>query len=122
MCVCVCVSCMRQGMLTLSGAPSTTSHFGHIICPFLDYYILTIFHNLGSPLSYHTLIFDLMSSRNIDLYSAYIYTYIILEINTIWTFDNESPTIFNKPCTYITFKSAVKHNWVTVSLVDRLST
>ena len=25
-----------------------------IICPFLDYYILSIFHNLGSPLSYHT--------------------------------------------------------------------
>ena len=29
------VSCMRQGMLTLSGAPSTTSH--------LDIYILSIF-------------------------------------------------------------------------------
>ena len=43
-----------------------------IICPFLDYYILSIFHNLGSPLSYHTLIFYLMSSRNIYLYNAYI--------------------------------------------------
>ena len=32
-----------------------------------------------------------------------------LEINTIWTFDTEFPTIFNKSCTYITFKSAVKH-------------
>ena len=32
-----------------------------------------------------------------------------LEINVIWTFDTEFPTIFNKPCTYITFKSAVKH-------------
>ena len=32
-----------------------------------------------------------------------------LEINAIWTFDTEFPTIFNKPCTYITFKSAVKH-------------
>ena len=32
-----------------------------------------------------------------------------LEINGIWTFDTEIPTIFNKSCTYITFKSAVKH-------------
>ena len=30
-----------------------------------------------SPLSYHTLIFDLMSSRNMYLYNAYIYTYIL---------------------------------------------
>ena len=27
-----------------------------------------------------------------------------LEINAIWTFDTEFPTIFNKSCTYITFK------------------
>ena len=32
-----------------------------------------------------------------------------LEINAIWTFDTELPPIFNKSCTYITFKSAVKH-------------
>ena len=32
-----------------------------------------------------------------------------LEINAIWTFDTEFPNIFNKSCTYITFKSAVKH-------------
>ena len=32
-----------------------------------------------------------------------------LEMNAIWTFDTEFPTIFNKSCTYITFKSAVKH-------------
>ena len=32
-----------------------------------------------------------------------------LEINAIWTFDTEFPTIFNNSCTYITFKSAVKH-------------
>ena len=32
-----------------------------------------------------------------------------LEINAIWTFDSEFATIFNKSCTYITFKSAVKH-------------
>ena len=34
-----------------------------------------------------------------------------LEINAIWTlnFDTEFPTIFNKSCRYITFKSAVKH-------------
>ena len=31
------------------------------------------------------------------------------EINAIWTFDTEFPTIFNKSCTYITFKYAVKH-------------
>ena len=36
------VSCMRQGMLTLSGAPSTTSH--------LDINILSILHHLESPL------------------------------------------------------------------------
>ena len=29
-----------------------------------------------------------------------------LERNAIWTFDTEFPTIFNKSCTYITFKSA----------------
>ena len=33
-----------------------------------------------------------------------------LEINAIWIFDTEFPTIFNKSCTYITFKSAVKHS------------
>ena len=32
-----------------------------------------------------------------------------LEIKPIGTFDTEFPTIFNKSCTYITFKSAVKH-------------
>ena len=32
-----------------------------------------------------------------------------LEINAMWTFDTEFSTIFNKSCTYITFKSAVKH-------------
>ena len=32
-----------------------------------------------------------------------------LEINAIWTLDTEFPTIFIKSCTYITFKSAVKH-------------
>ena len=51
-----------------------------IICPFLDYYTLSIFHNLGSPLSYHTLNFDLMSSRNMYLYNAYIYTYILFTL------------------------------------------
>ena len=51
-----------------------------IICPFLDYYILSIFHNLGSPLSFHTFIFDLMSSRKMYLYNAYIYTYILFKI------------------------------------------
>ena len=32
-----------------------------------------------------------------------------LEIKPIWTFDTEFPTIYNKLCTYITFKSAVKN-------------
>ena len=32
-----------------------------------------------------------------------------LEIKPILTFDTEFPTIFNESCTYITFKSAVKH-------------
>ena len=32
-----------------------------------------------------------------------------LEIHAIWTFYTEFPAIFNKSCTYITFKSAVKH-------------
>ena len=33
-----------------------------------------------------------------------------LEINAIWTFDTEFPTIFNKiKHIYISFKSAVKH-------------
>ena len=32
-----------------------------------------------------------------------------LKIKLIWTFDTEFPTIFNKSCTYIAFKSAVKH-------------
>ena len=31
-----------------------------------------------------------------------------LKINAIWTFDTKFSTIFNKSCTYITFKSAVK--------------
>ena len=30
-----------------------------------------------------------------------------LEIKPMWTFDTEFPTIFNKSCTYITFKYAV---------------
>ena len=54
-------------MLTLSGAPSTTSH--------LDINNLSIVHYLGSPLGYCTLIFDLM--RNLYLYNACIYIYSI---------------------------------------------
>ena len=37
-----------------------------------------------------------------------------LEINAIWIFDMEFPTIFNKSCTYITFKSAVKHIYIYI--------
>ena len=57
---------MRQGMFTLSGAPSTTSHF--------DVNILSILHYLGSPLALCTLNFDLM--RNFYIYNAC--TYILL--------------------------------------------
>ena len=53
---------MKQGMSTLSGEPSTTSHS--------DIYILSIFHYLGSPLNC-TLIFDLM--RNLYIHDACIY-------------------------------------------------
>ena len=44
-----------------------------------------------------------------------------LEINAIWTFDTEFPTIFNKSCTYITFKSAVKHRQLGISLLQELT-
>ena len=53
------------GYVTLSGAPSTT----------LDYNILSIFHYLGSPLSYRTLVFDLM--RNLYIYNTCIYIFSI---------------------------------------------
>ena len=56
----------RQGMFTLSGAPSTTSH--------LDIYILFIFHYLGSPLNC-TAIYDLM--RNLFIYNACIYIHLM---------------------------------------------
>ena len=52
----------------------------HVSATFPTMYT-SIFHNLGSPLSYHTLIFDLMSSRNMYLYNAYIYTYILFEVS-----------------------------------------
>ena len=38
-----------------------------------------------------------------------------LEMKPIWTFDSEFPTIFSKACTYITFKSAVKHRQQVIS-------
>ena len=41
-----------------------------------------------------------------------------LEINAIWTFETEFPTIFNKSCTYITFKSAVKHRQLGIYQCD----
>ena len=55
-----CMICMRQGMFTLSGAHSTITHYGYYTSVHLDYYILSIFHYLGSLLTYRTLIFDLM--------------------------------------------------------------
>ena len=71
---------MRQGILTLSGAPSTTSHFGYTTSFHLDYNILSNLHYLGSPLGYCTLIFDLI--RNLYIYNAckYIYSMAIFLI------------------------------------------
>ena len=63
-------------MLTLSGAPSTTSHFGYNTSFHLDYNILSNLHYLGSPLGYCTVIFDLM--RNLYIYNACVYIYSIL--------------------------------------------
>ena len=40
--------------MTLSGAPSTSSHLDIIYLAILDYYIMSIFHYFGSPLSYRT--------------------------------------------------------------------
>ena len=71
------VSCMRQGMFTLSGAPSTTSHF--------DINILSILHYLGSPLGLCTLIFDLM--RKLYIYNAC--TYILLLKDASAWFDTD---------------------------------
>ena len=61
---------MRQDMLTLSEAPSTTSH--------LDIYILSIFHYLGCSLNC-TLIFDLM--RNLYTYNVYIYIHSMIRLS-----------------------------------------
>ena len=58
---------MRRGMFTLSGAPSTTSH--------LNIHVLSIFHYLGNPLNYYTLVFDLM--KNMYSYNAFIYIHSI---------------------------------------------
>ena len=64
---------MRQGMFTLSGAPSPTSHLDIIHLSLLDYYILSVFHYyIRSPLSNRILIFYLM--RNLYLYNANIYS------------------------------------------------
>ena len=43
-----------------------------------------------------------------------------LVMKVIWTLDSLFPTIFNKTCTCITFKSAMKHR-DTATLVDNLS-
>ena len=41
-----------------------------------------------------------------------------LEINIICTFDMDFPNIFNKTCTYITFKSTVKHRQLSYSYIS----
>ena len=51
-------------MFTLSGAPSTTSHFGY----------LHLVHSLGSPLGYCTLVFDLMRNKYIHYACIYLHS------------------------------------------------
>ena len=63
-------------MLTLSGEPSTTSHFGYNTSFHLDYNILSNLHYLLSPLGYCKVIFDL--TRNLYIYNACIYIYSIV--------------------------------------------
>ena len=82
---------MRQGMLTLSGAHSTTSH--------LDIYILSIFHYLGSHLGYYecTLMFDLM--RNL-FYFRNVFYFSSMYLKGI--FSNEYMDISFKRCVVLT--------------------
>ena len=58
---------MRQGMFTLSGALSSTSHFGYYSS--VHFGLLHLIHNsyLGSPLSYRTLY----------IYNACIYSFYL---------------------------------------------
>ena len=70
---------MWQVMLTISGAPLPILDIIHL--SYLNNYILSIFHYLGSPLSYRTLIFDLM--RFLCHNNGYVYTYIYSYMCTV---------------------------------------
>ena len=59
----------------------------------LDNYILSIFHNLGSPLGYRTLIVDLM--RNLYIYNACIYIHSIHTHIYTYTHNNFTSRLIN---------------------------
>ena len=61
-------------MLTLSGAPSTTSH--------LDIYILSIFHNMGSPRDKCTLI---LTSSGTYIFIKHAYIFILFQKQRVIT-------------------------------------
>ena len=72
--------------------------------------LLHLVHNLGSPLGYHTLIFDLMSSRNMYLYNAYIYTFILFDI---------SMKLYKQLMTYfIGLQDSNLHNDMLTEIID----
>ena len=110
---------MRPGVLTLSGAPSTTSHFGYNTSFHLDYNIFSNLHCLGSPLGYCTLIFDLM--RNLYIYNACILIYSILyysRICTLLTMGRKAqPT--NQPAKYLHLRQH-SYNSFTLKILDLL--
>ena len=110
---------MRRGVLTLSGAPSTTSHFGYNTSFHLDYNILSNLHCLGSPFGYCTLIFDLM--RNLYIYNACIHIYSILYYSRICTLlsmgRKAQPT--NQPAQYLHLRQH-SYNSFTLKILDLL--
>ena len=110
---------MRRGVLTLSGAPSTTSHFGYNTSFHLDYNILSNLHYLGSPLGYCTLTFDLM--RNLYIYNACIHIYSILFYSRICTLlpmgRKAQPT--NQPAQYLHLRQ-YSYNSFTLKILDLL--
>ena len=110
---------MRRGVLTLSGAPSTTSHFGYNTSFHLDYNILSKLHCLGSPLGYCTLIFDLM--RKLYIYNACIHIYSILYYSRICTLlsmgRKAQPT--NQPAQYLHLRQN-SYNSFTLKILDLL--
>ena len=69
------VSCMRQGMLTLCGAPSTTSRFGYFTSVLFE--LLHLFHISLFGMSSWLMHDDFYLMRNIYIIHAYgLYIYI----------------------------------------------